>query len=152
MAEKLKMLMDIFGKITFGVLIAAAVFISVFWGFDAEISVKVLWQILVVSVVCSIPILMFASDAEKELSKKGMFVRQLLYFIFVNITVLGFGNLFEWFSFQNPYMVILMEILIIVVYVVVSTVCYLSDRATAQNMNEKLQEMKKNKKEGFYYE
>ena len=30
MAEKLKMLMDIFGKITFGVLMAAAVFISVF--------------------------------------------------------------------------------------------------------------------------
>ena len=32
MAEKLKMLMDIFGKVTFGVLIAAAVFISVFGG------------------------------------------------------------------------------------------------------------------------
>ena len=28
MAEKLKMLMDIFGKVTFGVLIAATVFIS----------------------------------------------------------------------------------------------------------------------------
>ncbi len=151
MAEKLKMLMDIFGKITFGVLIAAAVFISVFWGFDAEISVKVLWQILVVSAVCSIPILMFASDAEKELSKKGMFVRQLLYFIFVNIAVLGLGKLFGWFSFQNLSMVILMEILIIAVYAAVNIICYLSDRATAQNMNEKLQEMKK-KKEGFYYE
>ena len=46
MAEKLKMLMDIFGKITFGVLMAAAVFISVFGGFDAQISVKILWQIL----------------------------------------------------------------------------------------------------------
>ena len=46
MAEKLKMLMDIFGKVTFGVLIAAAVFISVFGGFDAQISVKILWQIL----------------------------------------------------------------------------------------------------------
>ena len=44
MAEKLKMLMDIFGKITFGVLMAAAVFISVFGGFDAQISVKILWQ------------------------------------------------------------------------------------------------------------
>ena len=45
MAEKLKMLMDIFGKVTFGVLIAAAVFISVFGGFDAQISVKILWHI-----------------------------------------------------------------------------------------------------------
>ena len=53
MAEKLKMLMDIFGKVTFGVLIAATVFISVFGGFDAQISVKILWQILAVSVFSS---------------------------------------------------------------------------------------------------
>ena len=66
MAEKLKMLMDIFGKITFGVLIAAAVFISVFEGVDAQISVKILWQILAVSAVCSVPVLMFDSDASKE--------------------------------------------------------------------------------------
>ena len=143
MAEKLKMLMDIFGKVTFGVLIAAAVFISVFEGFDAQISVKILWQILAVSAVCSVPVLMFDSDASKELSKKGMFVRQLLYFIFVNIAVLGLGELFEWFSFRN----FLMEILIIAVYAVVNTICYLNDRADAQSMNEKLLEMKKNKKE-----
>ena len=66
MAEKLKMLMDIFGKVTFGVLIAATVFISVFGGFDAQISVKILWQILAVSAVCSVPILMFASADKKR--------------------------------------------------------------------------------------
>ena len=55
---------------------AAAVFISVFEGFDAQISVKILWQILAVSAVCSVPVLMFDSDASKELSKKGMFARQ----------------------------------------------------------------------------
>ena len=143
MAEKLKMLMDIFGKVTFGVLIAAAVFISVFGGFDAQISVK----ILAVSAVCSVPVLMFDSDASKELSKKGMFARQLLYFIFVNIVVLGLGKLFEWFSFQNFSMVLFMEVLIIAVYAVVNIICYLSDRADAQSMNEKLLEMKKNKKE-----
>ena len=147
MAEKLKMLMDIFGKVTFGVLIAAAVFISVFGGFDAQISVKILWQILAVPAVCSVPVLMFDSDASKELSKKGMFARQLLYFIFVNIAVLGLGKIFEWFSFQNFSMVLFMEVLIIAVYAVVNTISYLSDRADAQSMNEKLLEMKKNKKE-----
>lgn len=142
MAEKLKMLMDIFGKVTFGVLIAAAVFISVFGGFDAQI-----WQILAVSAVCSVPILMFDSDASRELTKKGMFARQLLYFIFVNIVVLGLGKIFEWFSFQNFSMVLFMEVLIIAVYAVVNIICYLSDRADAQSMNKKLLEMKKNKKE-----
>ena len=87
MAEKLKMLMDIFGKVTFGVLIAAAVFISVFEGFDAQISVKILWQILAVSAVCSVPVLMFDSDASKELSKKGMFVRQLLSVSYTHLTL-----------------------------------------------------------------
>ena len=147
MAEKLKMLMDIFGKVTFGVLIAATVFISVFGGFDAQISVKILWQILAVSAVCSVPILMFDSDASRELTKKGMFARQLLYFIFVNIVVLGLGKIFEWFSFHNFSMVLFMEVLIIAVYAVVNIICYLSDRADAQSMNEKLLEMKKNKKE-----
>ena len=122
-------------------------FISVFGGFDAQISVKILWQILAVSAVCSVPVLMFDSDASKELSKKGMFARQLLYFIFVNIVVLGLGKLFEWFSFQNFSMVLFMEVLIIAVYAVVNTISYLSDRADAQSMNEKLLEMKKNKKE-----
>ena len=65
----------------------------------------------------------------------------------MNIVVLGLGKLFEWFSFQNFSMVLLMEVLIIAVYVVVNIICYLSDRADAQSMNEKLLEMKKNKKE-----
>ena len=66
MAEKLKMLMDIFGKITFGVLMAAAVFISVFEGFDAQISVKILWQILAVSAVCSVPCLLYTSPSPRD--------------------------------------------------------------------------------------
>ena len=82
MAEKLKMLMDIFGKVTFGVLMAAAVFISVFGGFDAQISVEILWQILAVSAVCSVPVLMFGSDASRELTKKGMFVQTAIIFHF----------------------------------------------------------------------
>ena len=137
------MYVDIFGKITFGVLLAAAIFITVFLGADSKISAMVLWQVLIVSAICSLPIVMFRSDSGKEVSKKAMLAGQLLYFLFVNVVVLGLGNLFEWFSFQNPRMVLLMEVLIIGVYAVVSVICYLNDRATAQNMNEKLQEMRK---------
>lgn len=143
MLEKIKVLLDVFGKITLGVLLATAIFITVFWGSDAQIGVAVLWQVLIVSAICSVPTVLFTTDSGKEVSKRAMFFSQLFYFLFVNVVVLGLGNLFGWFSFQNPYMVLLMEILIIVVHVVVSTVCYLNDRATAQNMNEKLQEMKK---------
>ena len=142
MTEKLKNLIDIFGKITAGVLLAAALFITIFWGTAEKISVMILWQILIVSAVCSIPVLLFPADTGKELSKKGMFVRQFIYFLFVNVAVLGLGRLFDWFEFQNLSMVVVMEALIIAVYAFVNVVSYLNDRAVAQNMNERLRRMR----------
>ncbi len=145
MTEKMKLLLDIFGKITAGVLMAAAAYITIFWGTEAKISAMLLWQVLIVSAVCSVPVLLFAADNGKELSKRGMFVRQLLYFLFVNVVVLGLGSLFDWFEFRNVSMVLVMEAMIIAVYALVNVVSYLSDRAAAQNMNEKLQERRRGK-------
>ena len=145
MTEKMKLLLDIFGKITAGVLMAAAAYITIFWGTEAKISAMILWQVLVVSAVCSVPVLLFAADNGKELSKRGMFVRQFLYFLFVNVVVLGLGSLFDWFEFRNVSMVLVMEAMIIAVYALVNVVSYLSDRAAAQNMNEKLQERRRGK-------
>ena len=145
MTEKMKLLLDIFGKITAGVLMAAAAYITIFWGTEAKISAMILWQVLIVSAVCSVPVLLFAADNGKELSKRGMFVRQFLYFLFVNVVVLGLGSLFAWFEFRNVSMVLVMEAMIIAVYALVNVVSYLSDRAAAQNMNEKLQERRRGK-------
>lgn len=145
MTEKMKLLLDIFGKITAGVLMAAAAYITIFWGTEAKISAMILWQVLIVSAVCSVPVLLFAADNGKELSKRGMFVRQFLYFLFVNVVVLGLGSLFDWFEFRNVNMVLVMEAMIIAVYALVNVVSYLSDRAAAQNMNEKLQERRRGK-------
>lgn len=142
MTEKMKLLLDIFGKITAGVLMAAAAYITIFWGTEAKISAMILWQVLIVSAVCSVPVLLFAADNGKELSKRGMFVRQLLYFLFVNVVVLGLGSLFDWFEFRNVSMVLVMEAMIIAVYALVNVVSYLSDRAAAQNMNERLRKMR----------
>lgn len=142
MIEKMKLLLDIFGKITAGVLMAAAAYITIFWGTEAKISAMILWQVLIVSAVCSVPILLFAADNGKELSKRGMFVRQLLYFLFVNVVVLGLGRRFEWFEFRNLGMVAVMEALIIAVYALVNLVSYLSERSVAQDMNERLRKMR----------
>lgn len=142
MTEKMKLLLDIFGKITAGVLMAAAAYITIFWGTEAKISAMILWQVLIVSAVCSVPVLLFAADNGKELSKRGMFVRQLLYFLFVNVVVLWLGRRFEWFEFRNLGMVAVMEVLIIAVYALVNLVSYLSERSVAQNMNERLRKMR----------
>lgn len=142
MIEKMKLLLDLFGKITAGVLMATAAYITIFLGPEAKISAMILWQVLIVSAVCSVPILLFAADNGKELSKRGMFVRQLLYFLFVNVVVLGLGRRFEWFEFRNLGMVAVMEALIIVVYALVNLVSYLSERSVAQDMNERLRKMR----------
>ena len=140
MLEKIKMLLDIFWKITAGVLIAAAIFITVFWGTDCTISIRILWQILAVSAACSLGILMYPSNSEKEISKSGMLIRQIIYFVYVNVIVLGMGNWFGWFSFQNWKMVFMMEALIVGVFILVNIICYLNDYAIAKSMNDKLAE------------
>ena len=143
MLSKFKMWMDIFGKITVGVVISAAVFITVFWGSDTEISIRILWQTLAVSFVCSLGILIFPGEGEQELSKKRMFVYRILCFLFENATVLGLGFLFGWFQFTNLKMVFLMELLIIGVFAAVCGISYFTEYVTAQSMNQKLKEKQK---------
>ena len=149
MFEKVKNLANIFSKITVCVLFASAVYISALWGLDAQISVRILWQIIIVSAVCAVPILMYPTKNEKELSKKGMIVRQIIYFVYVNIAVLGLGRAFGWFYLEKPEMVVFMEGLIIGVYVIVNLVVYMNDRIAADSMNRKLSELRKIKGEKF---
>ena len=53
-------------RMTVCVLLASAIYITVMCGLDAQISVMILWQILLVSAVCSIPILMYPDEEGKE--------------------------------------------------------------------------------------
>ena len=149
MFEKVKNLANIFSKITVCVLFASAIYISALWGLDAQISVRILWQIIIVSAVCAVPILMYPTKNEKELSKKGMIVRQIIYFVYVNIAVLGLGRAFGWFYLEKSEMVVFMEGLIIGVYVIVNLVVYMNDRIAADSMNRKLSELRKIKGEKF---
>ena len=45
MMNKIKILANIFSKITVCVLLASAIYMTVMWGLDAQISVMILWQI-----------------------------------------------------------------------------------------------------------
>ena len=92
---------------------------------------------------------MYQTKNEKELSKKGMIVRQIIYFVYVNIAVLGLGRVFGWFYFEKPEMVVFMEGFIIGVYVIVNLVVYMNDRIAADSMNRKLSELRKIKGEKF---
>ena len=145
MMNKIKILANIFSKITVCVLLASAIYITVMCGLDAQISVMILWQILLVS-ACSIPILMYPDEEGKEVSKQGMIARQIIYFIYANCAVLGLGRAFGWFYFSKAKMVVLMEVLIIGVYVTVNLIVCVNDHMVAESMNQKLKDEKAERK------
>lgn len=126
--------------ITFAVVIVAASYITFFWGNDVSINGGILWQILIVSFLCSLSELFFGMPEGKEYSKRQWIVRWILCYIYVNAVVLGCGFRFFWFTPESIPMVIGMMLCIAAVYAFVYIVVYFMDVKTADEMNQKLQE------------
>lgn len=143
--KRLQFMLGIFVKITTGVIVVTAVYISVFWGIKVDVKVVLLWQILCVSALCTVgSILLPASEEDaQEISKKGMLIRMIVYFILVNIVVLGCGFCFQWFSPSDWKMVLGMEISIIGVFAAVTAASYFDDYRIAEKMNRRLKEREK---------
>ena len=133
------------------VVFVSEVYIVVFWGWNTEIDVTILWEILGVSFVTSlgsvIAIAFPVSDSEKEISKQAMLIRNLLYFLFVNVVVLGCGFWFGWFYISDWRMIAGMEACIVFVYCSVVAISYYMESRVADRMNRKLKErLKKQEK------
>lgn len=138
--KRLEFMVSVFEKVTAGILFVTAVFISVFYGWDIDLDVGILWQILFLSAVCALGsmILPLEGEKEKEVSRIAMLVRTIIYFIYINAVVLGFGFLFEWFTFDNGWQVLGIELAILFVFVAVFLIFYWSQCLEAKRMNEKL--------------
>lgn len=138
MLKRLEYMISIFTKITTGVVFATAVFIQIFYGGDVRIGVEVLWQDLIVSAVCTLPVLLIPIEGEREVSKISMLIRMLLYYCFVNVVVLSLGVYFSWFVLSDWKQVLGMEAAIAVVFAFVMAVSYWAEYRTAERMNQKL--------------
>ena len=106
MIKRLQLMLDIFFKVTTGVIFVTAVYIMVFWGEDTVLNVGILWEILTVSGLCGLGSVVLPCGVGREVSKREMFVRVTLYFGIVNAIVLGCGFRFEWFYFSSWKMVL----------------------------------------------
>ena len=133
-------LFEIFSRIVTGVTFVTAVYIVIFWGDDTNLSVAILWQILLVSALCSLGTLLLYNYEEKNISKKSMFLRTCIAFAYVNVIVLASGWYFQWFSFQNWEMVAGMEVCIIGVFLSITIISMLTAQKTADAMNARLKE------------
>lgn len=136
-----QIMLELFYKITTGITCITAIYITIFWGADSQMSgTKLLWQILLTAALCALVGVLY-EDAEK-ISKKGMLVRIGVGFIYVNIVVLCCGTVFEWFYPTDWKMFLGMEVSIIAVFIAVVALSYFSGRKTAEQINARLKERK----------
>lgn len=138
--KHLQQMVDMFFKITTGIIFVAAAYVTVFWGTEGNINFGILWQILGVSALCSLGTLFLICDGGREISKSAMLIRTIMDFLWVNIIVLFCGFQFEWYDSDNWKMIMGMETCIIVVFLLVTLANYFSEYRTAEKMNEKLKE------------
>lgn len=132
-------LWNAYSWIVTGVTCATAIYIMVFWGSDANLGVEILWQILLVSAVCSLGSLILYNE-KTEFSKKEMLIRCCVLFAYVDIIVLTCGFHFHWFYFSNWKMVAGMELCIIAVFAGTIALSSLAAQKEADTMNKKLRE------------
>lgn len=135
--ERIKGAWNTFVCVTTLVVLASAVYITVFWK-GAMLRVDILWQILGTSLVCSLGMLAINPDGSS--SRKRMLVSNILYYLYVNGVVLCAGFVFEWFYISSLPMMAGMLTLIAVVFICVKMIFYLRDRALAAKMMARLEE------------
>lgn len=138
--ETIKRTLQYFAVITVGVTAAAAGYITFFYGSNTVIHVDILWQILIVSFICSLCQWFFYHPGEKEPGKRQFLFRWFLSYCYVNAVVLGFGSFFEWYDITDILMVLGMLVAILLVFVIVAAYGFRLDLKTAEEINRKLRE------------
>ena len=136
MNGKTKLFLDIFARISASIFIFSSIYISIFWGSNTDINLSYVWGVLFISFAAAIARIPFLSD--KEISKKTMLICNIVYFVFINILVLGIGYVLQWFYLSEAKMLCGIELTIIMVYVCVMIISYSLDYRTAEQMNRKL--------------
>lgn len=139
MAKRLETMLSLYVKITTGILFVTALYITVFYGWELELKVDILWQILGLSFACALGSLVMPEERERELSGKSMLACILLYYVYVNLVVLFSGFRFGWFSFDSLKQVLGMVAAIAFVYIGVMLLSFWKEYREAERINRKLE-------------
>jgi len=137
---RMSFFIDMFSKLTTAIFLFSSIYIYIFNGFQKNLSVKLIWGILAEAFLITLGYLPFVT--EKEIPKTRYLILNILYFIFTDLVVLGFGFYFGWFSIRHPITIVAMEITFVITYAVVYLIMYMSVKRSAEKMNEQLKKMK----------
>jgi hypothetical protein len=138
--EQVQKLLAIFTRITTLSVLGTAIFISIFWK-GVSLSVAILWQILFVSLLCSVSALPLLKEAK---TKKQLIIRNVVTYLYVNLVVMSCGYIFGWYLWEQLPMVLGMLLLILFVTLAVSFIPYHKEKELADKMTEKLARRRSN--------
>ena len=134
-------LLNIFSMVTTFVMIAVAMFTTVFFPTDA-ITPAVLWQIPAVSMLCTLVSLIYPN---RSMSRPERWIRILVHYLYINAIVLVAGVFFEWYHVSNLQSVFFMVFTVTIVFAIVSVLSWNKASKDAKQMNEKLLEYQQEK-------
>ena len=139
MKEKLNTLITISTRLSTVIFLIDSIALLAFKGKDACLSAVDVLVILGIALICGLLYVLILSD--KNVSKKKMFLLQLLYIAIVNVIVLAIGHFLKWFSFCHIKTFLVFESVIIGVCVITLIYSYKCDSITAKKMTEKLKDL-----------
>lgn len=142
MIKRLKEMLLEFLLITAGITICTTVFCTVFYQ-TGYFSVELLWQVLALSLFCTLPGLVYVS--KKELTKKQMLVRQIVHLCILLTILLFFAYYWRWLDAGNIVHPIVFIVMFSSVYTMVSYITYIRDKKVSKMLNDRLSKYKQNK-------
>ena len=139
---RLKLLFDVFTKVTTCIVLGAAAYCTLFFS-DGVFSRYLLWQLLLVSFLTSLGVLFYTDDIQK----KSMKIAGVLHYLFNNVVVIGCGIWFEWIDAKNWMQIVSMVVLVAVIFGTVSVISWKKSAKEAEMMNERLMQYQEKAKE-----
>lgn len=143
--QRIKRAMRFISDISTGTLIACIIWYGVTLitqgrsVLEEAIPYMTLAQILLLGIICGIGTELICPD--KDMSSKEGMIRIVIHGIFITVSVLILGLLYEWYTFSVGG-VLFMCLTSAVIYAATSFVNYQTHKKTADEMTERLNEMK----------
>lgn len=128
--------------ITAGTLICTAVFCTLFIP-GVQATVTLLWQIIVLSLLCTLPGLIFRS--KKEIGKRQMRLRIVLHLAMLLTLLLSMAYHWGWIDTRSVVQPLVFVAMFAAVYSMVWSFMYLHEKHVASRLNEGLKHYRQRK-------
>ena len=133
-------LIHIYAMVVTGVVLAVAVFTTIIDPVK-EIESANLWQVLLVSGLCTMTALIYPWG--REMGKVEAIVKTLIQYVLINVIVLGSGAVFCWYNPSRFYSIAGMVLTIAIIFGTITASSWKRAALDAARMNEKLEEYQK---------